>query len=141
MKPVGEISTKVASSDYKTSHEEPRKPYTDDEKNEMDFLFSLLLVEYPRFYNIENTKDTSRKRTMWIKLLRPYSKEARAKALETCLKTIHNKGGPTVGQFMGFCKTPAAHKRLERPALEAPKNESVGRKALAELKEKLRGKS
>ncbi len=139
MKPVNEIINQVATNDFKASPEPRKASYSDDEKKQMDMTFSLLALEYPYFMP-KSDDDLRRKRAMWIKLLRPYDTETRGKALEKTLKHMQNKGGPSVSEFMNFCKVPAAHKRLVQPALPAPSNLEKGKAALAAMLEQLKGK-
>jgi hypothetical protein len=137
MKSVGELIPKVTEKASSNGFKESQRSIPAEEFNEITKLFALLAVEYPFFLPKVDT-DLIAKTNMWAKLLRPYDDSRRKDALKRCLEHYDNKGGPTVGEFLGLLKRNAAHEdfvRLPPP----PATESVGRAALDAMKAIMRG--
>ena len=134
METVKTIIQQVQSQSWKGS-QEPPKPNC-DELTEINYLFGLLSVEYP-FFLPKADGDLSRKRKLWISLLKGTTRDERGQALKTCLQHYTDKGGPTVGQFQKLMhKDPAHNDYKALPLPEAKK--SIVERELAKMRDILK---
>jgi len=82
-------------------------------------------------------------RKKWLAHLHPYTDEQISSAVIKCEETISKLAGPTIAEFLSFCKGAkwvAAHQDYK--ALPPPKNDNreIGLKALDEAKRKVKRK-
>lgn len=123
-KTAGELIAEGQNRQWKGSKESPKPPGI-DEVTEMDYLFGLLSIEYP-FFLPKSDGDLLMKKNVWISMIRPYKRPERMEAVQKCLRHFTNKGGPSVGDFLGLLKTDPAHndyKALPLPEADKTKQQ------------------
>ena len=140
MKSVGEIASQLSKTGARSTGRKAHNERPPEEKQRVQDLFIVLDQTYPFWLHGKSDEESGEIKRTWLHMLRRFDDRQVQKALKTCIKQIEDKGGPVLAQFLRMCETPTAHLGFDVQAtLPAPSRvtESVGRKALSELKRKL----
>jgi len=103
MKRVDEIVKNLPSKVSEADFAAPKKSEGPKAEAIKD-LFEIMAINYP-FFLPQSDDDLTRKISMWVAGLDRFDYATREKALNDVMRTVTDKGGPTIGEFAKLCSS------------------------------------